>query len=830
MTTKKINKGFTLIEVLLVMVLIGVLLSIGLVSLNTEDRLIETRNNTRQTHIQTLESAITQYKLQEGNYPTGLNRNYQEICDPEATVCTGFFDIKPFLVPTYIQAIPQDPNDSDTTGGSGYEVAVDIATNTVSVRLKATLQESGVEIKINDPLPAEPTVTANTQLAATVPNLPPTSTPTVYAIGDTGPGGGKVFYVAGNTYLEAAPSNWSGGTDPGLTWSTGGNQTTVVSGADNSAIGGGFQNTVDIVNQAGNVTASSAAVRARNYTGGGMTDWFLPSKDELAALYAQRTTTGIPTGVVYWSSSELSSTNAWLLWDNGVFVTNAGKDWTGRVRPIRMGVIQTTPTVTATGGNITTINQNGTWYKVHTFTTSGTFTVTNGGNVEYLVVGGGGSGGNRGGGAGGGGGGAGGFRTGTGLAVTPQAYPITVGAGGTAVGDNSVSGNSGNPSGFSTITSAGGGSGGKYGTSGDGGTGGSGGGGGRDNGGQGSAGNVPSTSPSQGNAGGNSGSGGAGGGGGAGAVGSVGASNVGGAGGAGTVSSISGAPVTYAGGGGGGAQNSGGTGGSGIGGNGGYDSNNAGTAGMVNTGSGGGGGGSGAGGSGVVIIRYQTPAPTTVQNGLVLHLDAGNTSSYPGTGTTWTDLSGNGNNLTAINSPTWNSSGYFSTGATGYFSGSGTASIPIGNSNYTMMAWVRQNSSWGSRRGIISIGGFGSQNVSNALRTDDNTNVGNFLHWWYGNDLSVANNNAGLSVGTWFMVTAQFDGTNRRVWANTTNVGSNTPGSSHNVLTTAVMVGATPDGNSLFQGDVAQALIYNRALTAEEIQQNFNANKGRFGL
>ncbi|MGA1050509.1 MAG: prepilin-type N-terminal cleavage/methylation domain-containing protein, partial [Minisyncoccia bacterium] len=173
MTTKKINKGFTLIEVLLVMVLIGVLLSIGLVSLNTEDRLIETRNNTRQTHIQTLESAITQYKLQEGNYPTGLNRTYQEICDPEATVCTGFFDIKPFLVPTYIQAIPQDPNDSDTTGGSGYEVAVDIATNTVSVRLKATLQEAGVEIKINDPLPAEPTVTANTQLAATVPNLPP---------------------------------------------------------------------------------------------------------------------------------------------------------------------------------------------------------------------------------------------------------------------------------------------------------------------------------------------------------------------------------------------------------------------------------------------------------------------------------------------------------------------------------------------------------------------------------------------------------------------------------------------------------------------------------
>jgi alpha-tubulin suppressor-like RCC1 family protein len=221
-----------------------------------------------------------------------------------------------------------------------------------------------------------------------------------------------------------------------------------------------------------------------------------------------------------------------------------------------------------------------------------------------------------------------------------------------------------------------------------------------------------------------------------------------------------------------------------------------------------------------------------VSDGLALYLDAGNTASYPGTGTTWTDLSGNGNNLTLINpsSISWNNSGYFSTGATGYFSGSGTASIPIGNSNYTMMAWVRQPSSWGSRRGIISIGGFGSSGVSNALRTADNTNVGNFLHWWYSYDLTVSNNNAGLSAGTWFMVTAQFDGTNRRVWANATNVGSDTPGNVHNVQTTAVLLGNGPDPNSLFQGDIAQALIYNRALSATEIQQNFNFSKPRFGL
>lgn len=219
-----------------------------------------------------------------------------------------------------------------------------------------------------------------------------------------------------------------------------------------------------------------------------------------------------------------------------------------------------------------------------------------------------------------------------------------------------------------------------------------------------------------------------------------------------------------------------------------------------------------------------------VVNGLVMFVDARNHRSYPGSGTTWTDLSGNGNNLTLTNSPTWYSSGYFSTGSTGYFTGAGTASIPTGNSNYTMMVWGRQNTSWGSAKGIISIGGYGTQHQSNALRTQTNTNVGNFHHYWWGNDLSANNNNGGLGVSTWFMVTAQFDGTNRRVWANTTNVASDTP-SSHNVTSTTIQVGVTYIPSSeYFQGDIAMAMIYNRALTSTEILQNFNALRRRFSL
>jgi uncharacterized repeat protein (TIGR02543 family) len=113
------------------------------------------------------------------------------------------------------------------------------------------------------------------------------------AVGDTGPGGGIVFYVHDDTddlftstgsdcatackYLEAAPDSGQ----VALTWSTGANQSLEVSGAEATGIGNGYQNTVDIVNQAGNVSDSSAAVYTNSYSNNGKSDWYLPSFDEL---------------------------------------------------------------------------------------------------------------------------------------------------------------------------------------------------------------------------------------------------------------------------------------------------------------------------------------------------------------------------------------------------------------------------------------------------------------------------------------------------------------------------------------------------------------------
>jgi len=288
--------------------------------------------------------------------------------------------------------------------------------------------------------------------------------------------------------------------------------------------------------------------------------------------------------------------------------------------------ISKTVSAPPSGGTVTTTGS----YRVHTFTSSGSFVVPSGttlSNVEYLVIGGGGGGG----GPISGGGGAGGYRTsvpgqtsgGNSSAesristLSAGTYSITVAAGGAGVADNGPGpSGQGDNSVFSSITSIGGGSSPAYGGVGI--SGGSGGGGARapgpggsiQPGGAGTSGQGSNGGPGS-NSGGGDNYGSGGGGGGAGGVGGTASGATGGTGGSGLSNNITGSAVTRSGGGGGGAYNgTGGPGGPGGGGNGSPGSGPSATAGSTNTGSGGGAGGypntrAGAnGGSGLVIIRY----------------------------------------------------------------------------------------------------------------------------------------------------------------------------------------------------------------------------------
>ena len=155
-------------------------------------------------------------------------------------------------------------------------------------------------------------------------------------VGNTGPGGGIVFYVhesgtfaCGATlastckYLEAAPSDvnrveWCSNTSSSL-------------GVTATSTGSGMSNTTT----ADSSCTSGAIQVAADYTNNSKTDWHLPSKDELAQLYIQRTTVGGFSSGSYWSSSEPDATTAWFQRFSNGAQGNAGKNLTYYVRPVR---------------------------------------------------------------------------------------------------------------------------------------------------------------------------------------------------------------------------------------------------------------------------------------------------------------------------------------------------------------------------------------------------------------------------------------------------------------------------------------------------------------
>jgi len=198
-----------------------------------------------------------------------------------------------------------------------------------------------------------PLVSTDVLKKITVETFDATQSVGAYNVGDTGPSGGIIFYVAespfacGQTlnevcqYLEAAPNGWSGREpteeDPRITWAAEGNQSTSVAGAVGTSIGTGYQNSIAIANQAGNDATNSAAVLALGYAGGGAEDWYLPSSDELRELWKIRIAPhNILPHFSYWSSTQTAGA-AGQAWDSGGADPVAGgqKSSTTMVRPIR---------------------------------------------------------------------------------------------------------------------------------------------------------------------------------------------------------------------------------------------------------------------------------------------------------------------------------------------------------------------------------------------------------------------------------------------------------------------------------------------------------------
>lgn len=227
-------------------------------------------------------------------------------------------------------------------------------------------------------------------------------------------------------------------------------------------------------------------------------------------------------------------------------------------------------------------------------------------------------------------------------------------------------------------------------------------------------------------------------------------------------------------------------------------------------------------------------SPKPVLDGLVLYLDAANPKSYVSGSTTWRDVSRGGNNGTLVNGVGYNSAN----GGSMVFDGVDD-SVVIDNENNLIVStisvccWVKPNtSSMGQYANVVNKLTGNSENGWSLERSSNTSN----LSWWVG-DRTVSTspwstNNILVSFtnNEWQYFVGTFDGTNLKLYKNS-NLG-NEKSSSMGILTgsSKMRIGKHGTLNYFWKDNISQVSIYNRALTPDEILQNYNATKGRFGL
>ncbi len=145
--------------------------------------------------------------------------------------------------------------------------------------------------------------------------------------------------------------------------------------------------------------------------------------------------------------------------------------------------------------------------------------------------------------------------------------------------------------------------------------------------------------------------------------------------------------------------------------------------------------------------------------------------------------------------------------------------VPVGNSTYTLMAWIKPNAA--GNEGIIGYGNYGTHEQVNAFRLVDNgTGHLNLLNYWWDVDLEADTNVP--AAGAWHLAVAEFDGTTRKILLDGQVIAMDTP-TGHNVPNAAnFRIGSTNNGE-FFNGLIDEAQVYSRALTLAEVQAIYNA-------
>lgn len=230
-------------------------------------------------------------------------------------------------------------------------------------------------------------------------------------------------------------------------------------------------------------------------------------------------------------------------------------------------------------------------------------------------------------------------------------------------------------------------------------------------------------------------------------------------------------------------------------------------------------------------------ANTIVQQGLVLNLDSGNPYSYAGAGSTWYDASGNSFNATLINSPTYTSdnNGVLNWASVNAQYATVSMNSTLRVANITQEAWIYLSTTAdqvfiGSQYGTGSNNSFALWIESGVFKFGVNTS-GTFY----------SSSSSSVSSSTWYHITHTYNGTTQLFYINGALVSTYNSSASGNITydlsNTLLAIGADFNGVGYnvgpllyVNGKMPVVRIYNRALSAAEVLQNYNSIKGRFGL
>jgi hypothetical protein len=223
--------------------------------------------------------------------------------------------------------------------------------------------------------------------------------------------------------------------------------------------------------------------------------------------------------------------------------------------------------------------------------------------------------------------------------------------------------------------------------------------------------------------------------------------------------------------------------------------------------------------------------PKIITDGLILCYDAGDRKSYPGSGTIWYDRTRNKYNGTLTNGPTFSSDngGVFVFDGTNDYSTSSSFTPNI--TNKTLAGWCKLGSVSQQGGGLINLQNVGGNLYFDAIVYNETGNG-----WGFGSDFFNRTGWSGVketSTSQWVYMVATYQNLNYNMYRNGALIHNLT---SYNALnfnfSSESLIGLrhTGAGNGYLSATVAMAQIYNRALSASEVLQNFTAQRGRFGI